>query len=190
MEFDDQLKPKVFNPRDVIKQLDLEQGMMVADLGCGTGFLTFEAAKSVGIDGLVYAVDIQQGVISVIESGKKLYGIRNIETIIADLEVLNSTGIEDETMDYVFLATILYQVKKRESVVAEAKRILKPDGKILLFDWRKQNISFGPIFKMRFGKEDAKKLIAKTGLGLVREVNAGDFHYGLILQKSVSSDKS
>ncbi len=183
MGFDNQLKQKVFNPKEVIKQLNLEQAMIVADLGCGTGFLAFEAAKQVGIDGIVYAVDIQDHIISVIESGKKLYGLRNIRTIKANLEIPGNTGIEDESADFVFLATILYQVEKKENVVVEAKRIVKPEGKILIFDWRKQDVSFGPEIQRRIGQDDAKKLAAKAKLKYVGEIDAGNFHYGLIFQK-------
>jgi ubiquinone/menaquinone biosynthesis C-methylase UbiE len=157
--------------------------MLAADLGCGTGFLTFEAAKKVGIDGIVYAVDIQPGIISVIESGKKLYGLSNIETIQANLEIPGSTKLEDDSIDYVFVATILYQVNEKNKIIDEAKRIVKPDGHILIFDWRKQNVSFGPTFNKRFGLQNAKELGVKTKLKYVKEIDAGDFHYGLLYQK-------
>jgi len=183
MELGNQLTRKVFNPKEVIKQLNLEHGMIVADLGCGTGFLTFEAAKMVGIDGIVYAVDIQSHIISVIESGKKLYGLRNINAVMANLEILGSTGIEDSSVDFVFLATILYQVKKREEVIAEAKRIVKPQGRILIFDWRKQDISFGPNVERRISQDDVKRLAAQSKLKYIDEIEAGNFHFGLIFQK-------
>ena len=49
---------KFVNPGDIIAQLNLKKGQVVADFGCGAGFYSLAAAQFVADDGMVYAVDI------------------------------------------------------------------------------------------------------------------------------------
>jgi len=183
MDLDPRPTPKLFNQKDIIDQLMIAEGASIADLGCGTGFLTFEAAKRTGDDGKVFAVDVQPSIISVIQSGIKTYGLRNIKPILADLEVPGSTKIKSDLIDHVFLATILYQVKNHKNVISEAMRILVKDGKLLIFDWKKKNVPFGPSIKMRIAKDEAKKLVEIEGFKYIKDINAGDYHYGMVFEK-------
>ena len=55
------------NPAQIIKQIDLEPGAQVGDLGCGTGYMSFAASSVIGEKGQIYAVDIQKPVLSQVQ---------------------------------------------------------------------------------------------------------------------------
>lgn len=175
--------PKFINPQQVLSQLDIKEGNIMADLGCGSGYITFEAAKIVGEEGKVYAVDIQKTVLSGIQSKIKLYGTRNIEAVWADLEVLGSTKIKDDSVDVSLLFAVLYQAKEHAKIIAEAKRITKQGGKILIADWTEANVPLGPEVKLRVSKDKIQEKAEAQGLKLSREVEIDEYHYGLLFVK-------
>ena len=75
----------------------------------------------------------------------------------------------------------MFQTENDKAVLAEAKRILKPSGKIVIVEWKKDS-PFGPEGK-RMETEDIKPIIRKLELKLSEEIDAGTYHWGVILEK-------
>ncbi|MBU1178705.1 methyltransferase domain-containing protein [Patescibacteria group bacterium] len=175
--------PNFVDPHKILAELELTEGESVADLGCGSGFLAFEAAKLVGESGQVYAVDIQKTVLSAVQSKINLQGTRNIKTVWADVEVLGSTKIKNDSIDTVLLASIFYQTKKHGQILAEAKRIAKTGGKIVIIDWEQTNIPMGPDVKLRVLKDEIRKKAEAIDLKFTNEVEVDSYHYGLVFVK-------
>lgn len=115
-------------PRKVIERSGIEQGFNVSEIGCGSGTFTIPAARKVGAEGKVYAVDIQEGMLDQLK--KKLArpeneDIKNIEIIKADAL---SLPFLKNSMDLVFMVTVLQEIPDRTKALKEACRILKPGG--------------------------------------------------------------
>src|SRR5919198_4280618 len=68
-------------PAKLIKALDLKEGMVVADVGAGSGYHTFLMAPLVGEKGRVIASDIQQEMLDLIEAKAKKLKVTNVETV-------------------------------------------------------------------------------------------------------------
>ena len=79
----------------------------------------------------------------------------------------------------VLLANTLFQSKMKDSILNEAKRVLKKTGKIVIIEWNDSQ-SLGPQSDYRILKEDLKELAKKMSLVLEKEFSAGSSHYGLI----------
>lgn len=172
---------KFLNPDKIISALDVLPGMEVAHFGCGTGFFTFSAARKVGEEGSVFAIDIQSSKIEAIQSQAKILGINNIETYRTNLE--KETKIKRGSVDWVFIINMLYQNKKKQEIIQEAERILKIGGKILLIDWKDKDYSLGPEMGSRVSQEELKSIIEKNGLSIYKKIDVSNFHFGWILQK-------
>ena len=174
------------NPSKVIEILDIRPQMTVADFGCGSGHYVIEAARRVGKSGKVYAIDIQQEMLSFVRSQAKLENLSNIETIWADLEMPNATRLKENSVDIIIISNILFQAENKEQIAKEAFRILKPEGKAAAIEWIVENgpVNFGPAMNNRISPSDAKNLFEKAGFSLEREFNPGEHHYGLIFVKS------
>ncbi len=155
--------------------------MIVADLGAGTGFYAIPLAHMVP-RGKVYAVEIQEDYAKVLQNKIKEPALKNIEIIRGDVEKLGGTKIKDQIADVIIASNILFQVEDKKGFIEEVSRILKPAGTLLLVDWSDSS-SFGPTQKNVIVKSKAEEMLAKHGFTLVREIDAGEHHYGMILKK-------
>ena len=176
-------KNNFIDPEKVISQIDLKQGNVVADFGCGTGYFTFALAKKVGEKGIVYALDVLPQIIETIESQAKLDGIKNIITKRVNLEKESGSGLEADSLDWVILKDVLYQNQKKDILLKEAKRVLKKDGRALVIEWKNEDSSIGPMMSLRVEKEEVLKIAKEGGWIVAEEINAGKVHYCVILIK-------
>ena len=79
------------NPQQNVARLGLKEGMLVADLGAGTGFYTKAASYHVGHTGKVYAVEIQKDLLRKLEEELINNGISNVQYIWGDIEIKKGT---------------------------------------------------------------------------------------------------
>jgi ubiquinone/menaquinone biosynthesis C-methylase UbiE len=112
----------------VIARSGIEPAMTIMELGCGSGAYTTFAARAVGEEGRVYAVDIQPEMLRQLE--RKLarpehQGIRNIELRQASAYEL---PLADEALDLVYMITVLPEIPDRGLALREVKKVLKPGG--------------------------------------------------------------
>lgn len=168
------------NPKEVLKKIKLQKTMSAADFGSGSGGWTLPLAKKLE-DGKIYAIDILEEPLSALKSAAGLEKISNIQTIRSNIEDKNGSKLSDSSVDLVLMTNLLFQVKNREGVFGEAKKVLKNGGKILVVDWNPDS-SLGPE-KGRISEEEVKKMAKEQGLKLEDEFEAGIYHYGLLFKK-------
>lgn len=172
------LKPKkIIHHMGVIKP-----GMRVADFGSGSGYFTIPMARMVGEDGRIYAFDVLPDALEALKSKAQMEGVFNIKTKRVNLEIPQATGLNDACQDVVLLSNILFQSQKKEEIVTEAARILKPNGFLVLIEWY-PDTTFGPTEGWRISEEDAKKLLESQGLQFYKSFPADQYHYGLVYKK-------
>ncbi len=171
-------------PVDILKQITVQAGMRVADLGCGTGYMSFEAGRMVGEKGVVYAVDVQKDVLAQVDKEARLEGLQNVQTIWSDLEIVGATKIETGTIDIAMMVNVLFQVPDKKSVFGEARRLLKPNGTLLFVDWKPGTEAIGPSAESRITAETMRALAQETGFTGEKAIDAGTHHYGLAYVKA------
>ncbi|OHA17556.1 MAG: hypothetical protein A2836_03590 [Candidatus Taylorbacteria bacterium RIFCSPHIGHO2_01_FULL_45_63] len=171
------------DPQKNIEALGLAPGMHVADLGAGSGFYVLEAAKRVGDSGRVYAVDVQKDLLQKIKNRAGLEHLFNIEVIWGNVEKIGGTKLKEGSMDLVIASNILFQVEAKNDFIGEAKRILKPKGRVFLIDWSDSFGGMGPAKEAVVLPKDARRLFEAGGFVFEREIKAGDHHYGLVFKK-------
>ncbi|MFA5358274.1 MAG: methyltransferase domain-containing protein [Patescibacteria group bacterium] len=169
----------------VLQEIGVKPGDRIADMGCGAlGYFTFAAAKVVGKNGLIYAIDVRQIVLEGIRNRARIDGLTNIETIWANLEIIKSTGIADVSVDLSFLFNVLFQNKKREEILTEAIRILRPGGRLAVIDWLGEKNPFGPQVDALVNKQGILQFCKKFSLTLEKEFNPSSYHFGLLFIKN------
>jgi ubiquinone/menaquinone biosynthesis C-methylase UbiE len=166
----------------IVAELNIQEGMHIGDFGSGSGFFTVDAARRVGPEGRVYAVDVQVGPLEAVTGRAATLGLENIEAVRADLEVPSATNIPADALDVVLLANVLFQSQKKEAIVQEAYRTLKPGGKLLVIDWKK-GAGGGVPDELRTSAEDMKKLLQGQGFRTERDIDAGPFYFGVVFSK-------
>ncbi len=168
------------DPAATIAQISIPKDGRVADFGAGAGYVAVALAEQVGEDGVVYVVDIQQELLTKVTHLARQEHIDTFEYIHADLEEEKSTGIPDHTLDAVVVSNVLFQVQDKRAVLAEAARVLKKGGVLLVVDWRDSFGNMGPTAEMVLREEDARTLIEEAGFVAVEDIDAGSYHYGIV----------
>ena len=171
------------NPEKTLSEFGIQPGMTIADFGCGTGHVGILIAQRVGENGKVFAIDIMEDKLDSIRTHAKAVGLKNLETIRANLEVLGGTKLADQSQDMTVLVNILFQSQKKADIIRETKRVLKTDGELVVIDWTPQAV-FGPAEAgWKLSKEEGQKLAEAAGFALVREIAVSQNHWGLIFKK-------
>ncbi len=171
--------PEFIDPNQILNQLELRPGMVAADFGCGNGGWTIPLARVLD-KGKVFAVDIQEEVLSSMFGKAKLFSVFNIKKIIADVEV-GVPQIKDYSCDIALMTDLLFQVEEKQTVFREANRVLKPEAMLLIVDW-KPDSRLGPK-EGKISKEEVKDLAMGSGFRFQTELPGGDYHYCLVLVK-------
>jgi len=169
-------------PEEIVKQLNVNKEMIIADFGCGAGYFAIPLAKIVE-QGKIYALDILDTALESVQSRAKIEGLFNIETKLCNLEILGSSKLENGSIDLVLLANILFQSSKKVAILKEAKRVLKQGGEIAIIDW-KSNQPMGPPEDLIVSLDWIKKTAKQEGLKLKREFPVDKYHWGIIFSKN------
>jgi ubiquinone/menaquinone biosynthesis C-methylase UbiE len=171
------------NPENNIEQFHIDPGMSVADLGSGAGFYSLALAKEVGPSGKVYSVDIQKELLSKLQTEAHNEGIANIKLVWGDLDEVGGSTLNDQSVDRVVIANVLFQVEDKDNLIKEAYRILKPGSKLLFVDWSDSFGGLGPRPQDVIKEDVAKTLFESEGFEFEKDIQTGDHHYGFIVKK-------
>lgn len=175
---------ELIDPNFLLQKIGIGWGMRVADLGCGaTGHFVFPAAKMVGAEGQVFAVDIQKSVLSGIESKARIAGSLNVQTIWTDLERVGAAPISSDSLDVALYINTLFQAKDHEAMLREAYRLLKQGGTLAVVEWRAHSLPFAPPSDRLVKGDIIRALAERVGFKLKETFDAGVHHYGLLFLK-------
>ena len=165
-----------------VDALGIERGYTVADFGSGSGAYVLAIAEKLQNQGHVYAVDVQQDLLRRTKNEAHKKGYKNVEIIWGDLEKSGGSKIADRHVDLVLISNLLFQVDGKASLLIEARRILRPNGRLVIIDWSESFGGMGPIKRAVVTRESALELAHDAGFEQVKEFDAGAHHYGLILK--------
>lgn len=167
-------------PEEILKQLDLREDMIAADFGSGSGGWALPLAQILK-EGKIYAIDILEEPLSALKSRAEILKIFNIAVIRSDIETKNGSKLKDNHLDLVLITNLLFEAEDKKEVLAEGKRVLKKGGKILVVDWKK-DATLGPKAG-RVSAQEVKEIAEDLNLKLEKELDAGNYHYGLLFEK-------
>ncbi|OGJ45033.1 MAG: methyltransferase type 11 [Candidatus Kerfeldbacteria bacterium RIFOXYA2_FULL_38_24] len=169
-----------FNPGEILATLGVNNKTGdVAEFGCGYGTFTIPAAKL--IKGVIYALDIEPEMIRITNEEAKKQNLDNINAILRDF-VSQGSGLPDESVDYVMLFNILH-LENPDILLAEAKRILKKDGKLGIIHWNyDQTTPRGPSMGIRPKPEDCIRWAKAAGFRDPVQSDLKPYHYGIVMR--------
>jgi ubiquinone/menaquinone biosynthesis C-methylase UbiE len=174
---DEQARMTWQNPEVILNEIGLKPGMTFVDIGCGQGFFTIPAAKIVGNSGKVYASDINQTNINKLREKVNNAGLTNVNLETAKAEDLK---LCDACADIIFFGIVLHDFENPLKVLANAHSILKPTGKLVNLDWKKESMEIGPPLYIRFSERKAKQLLEASGFKVQLTEKSGLYHYIVI----------
>ena len=180
--FDFITKYRFLDPAEVLTHAGIPRGAVIADLGCGNGFYPVALAKLAGENGQVYAVDIQDESLEATSSLAKHQGVKNIYTIKHNLE-MPGLQIPENSCDVAVLASTLHLCKNKKTVLRETYRVLKTGGRLIVIEWKKSHLPFGPDINRRISEQEVQELMVQNAFRFVSEMPTDHYHYALIFVK-------
>lgn len=171
------------DPIKNIEQCGIQSGMDIADFGAGSGHYSMAASRALMSTGRVYAIDIDKDLLSRLKNTSTKEGLYNIEIVWGNVEKPGGAKLRDASVDLVFMCNLLFQLEDKVGAIKETKRILRPNGRILVVDWSDSFGGLGPRPTDVVKKMKAKELFEKQGFVIDREISAGAHHYGIIFKK-------
>lgn len=126
---DNPIRRFIQNPETIARRMKLQPGMIVVEIGPGSGTYTKAMAKKILPSGKIIAIDIQEAVVRDLKKKLEKENIFNIEPRVDDAHNLS---ILEESVDRVVAISVLPEIPKPIQVLSEFKRILKPSGIISL----------------------------------------------------------
>lgn len=131
----------------LVKLLKLKPGMVVADVGAGSGVISILMAREVGETGKVLAIDIQEEMLQLLGDKLSRIGIKNVELV---LGTEKSPKVAANTVDLAILVDVYHEFRFPFEMVEELARTLKPGGRIAFVEYRREdpNVPIKLVHKM------------------------------------------
>jgi predicted methyltransferase len=125
-------------PGEVIRVMGLEDGDVVADIGCGTGYFTRPMARAVAPRGRVYAVDIQPEMLRYLRAGVEADRLTNVEPVLGESA---DPKLPFGSIDWILLVDVYHELQQPKAMLAKMLAALKPEGKVALLEYRLEGLS-------------------------------------------------
>lgn len=169
--------------KDALVYLDIQPGMHVVQFGAQRrGHIADALSKEVGARGKVTVVDVVLDELRAIEMFFASRGVHWVDVAHGDFVKLKGTSIANESVDRVLVVHTAWRHPNHEEVLAEARRILKPGGKILFLDWQKQTKDpLGVQVNGHLDMLEAQRLCIRSGCERVERVLNNDKHWAFVM---------
>jgi ubiquinone/menaquinone biosynthesis C-methylase UbiE len=138
-------------PDDALSLIGVKKGSTVADVGAGSGYMTIRLARRVGPNGIVYANDIQQPMLDLLERRLKKDRITNVRLL---LGAPDDPKLPTAAIDLALLVDVYHEFSQPQAMLRRIHAALKPDGRLVLLEYRKEDpsIPIRPEHKMSIGE--------------------------------------
>lgn len=113
----------------IIQTLILQSGSVVADIGCHEGYMTFKLSKVVGVNGRVYAVDIEPNRLEKLKANLQTREIDNVTVVKSEYD---DPKLPANALDAALIIDAYHEMKSHDIILSKIKASLKPGGRLVI----------------------------------------------------------
>lgn len=150
-------------PERIMDQLGIVEASVVADIGAGSGWFTIRLSRRVGPQGVVYAQDVQQGMLNAITRRVQREGQANVRTI---LGTATDPKLPAGIFDAVLIVDAYHEIDDRVRLLTHVARALKPRGRVGVVDFKLEGGGPGPPDDERVDPREVIADATRAGLQL------------------------
>lgn len=123
-------------PEQALQLIGIQPGMVVADVGAGTGYMTTRLAGLVGSSGKVYTNDLQPRMLQLIQDKVRTEHLSNVEIVQG---TATDARLPDNAIDLALLVDVYHELSRPQEMLRSIRRSLKRDGELVLVEYRKED---------------------------------------------------
>ena len=150
-------------PDTALDLLKIKKGSIVADIGAGSGYMTMRLAKRVGDTGTVYANDIQPQMLQMLQRRLQTASVTNVALIQGTID---DPRLPEHTLDLELLVDVYHEFSQPQAMLRHLKDALKPAGRLVLVEYRKENPAIPIRFEHKMTVKEAKSEVEAEGFKL------------------------
>jgi precorrin-6B methylase 2 len=167
----------------LLTALQLKPGMVVADIGAGTGYLARRMAPAVSPGGKVLAVDVQPEMLAILRSTVRQTGLTQIQPL---LGAEDDVRLPASTVDMAIMVDVYHELAFPYEVLASIVRALKPGGQLVFVEYRAEdpNVPIKALHKM--SEAQIKREAAAHSLVWERTVGVLPWQHLVVFSKRVN----
>ena len=140
-------------PEKALEEIGIKPGMVAADVGAGSGYFTSRLAKRVGPQGKVYAVDVQPEMLSLLRERMARQKISNVVTVLGSEA---NPRLLDASCDLILMVDVYHEFSQPQRMLQKLRAALKPEGKLVLLEYRKEDPRVPIRFEHKMSVAEAK----------------------------------
>jgi ubiquinone/menaquinone biosynthesis C-methylase UbiE len=152
---------------EVIAKLRLAPGQIVADIGAGTGLFEGALAAAVAPGGIVYAVDVDQGLLDHIAGRARDLQVSNVRVVLGRF---TDPNLPVRTVDMALINDVLHHIQDRATYLKNLAGYMKPTGRIAVIDFRPGQGGHRNQPEQQITKEQTAEWMAAVGFKPTEEV--------------------
>jgi len=172
-------REKEENTSILLSNMAIEATDTIADIGAGSGYHVFQMA-SMAANGLVYAVDIQDEMLTELQKNKEINKSENVRIIKGGIKSIN---LQENSVDKVLLVDVYHEFNYPIEMIASIKKALRSDGKLFLIEYRgeDENVPIKVVHKMT--EKQAVKEMKAAGMKLERNIDNLPWQHCMVFVK-------
>jgi SAM-dependent methyltransferase len=169
-------------PSKLLKALDLKPTDVVADIGCGSGYLTFPIARLVP-QGKVYAVDIQQEMLDLVKQRMKFFNLKNVEPVLGEEA---NPKLPDNSVDLILMVDVYHEFSQPYEMTEAMVKTLKPGGRLVFVEYRLEDPNVPIKLLHRMAERQVRKEMEPHALKHVKTLGMLPRQHIIIFEKTVA----
>jgi protein-L-isoaspartate O-methyltransferase len=126
-------REKEEDPAKLIKALEIKPGMVIADVGAGSGYHSFRLSPLVGEKGKILAVDVQKQMIAMLNARIKKEKTENVKPILSEEK---DPKLPKEEVDLIIMVDVYHEFEHPYEMMEKLVEALKPGGRIAFVEFR------------------------------------------------------
>lgn len=165
-------------PSKAIEALALVPGMVVADIGAGSGYYTSRLAKQVAPSGQVIATDIQPGMIDILERRIKAEQLANVTTV---LGAMDDPKLPPGSIDMAIMVDVYHELQQPQLFLQRLKPAFKPGGRLVLVEFRKEDPQVPILEVHKMSVAEVKAELEAEGYAIERVIDVLPWQHVIVL---------